>query len=69
MYKVGDTVYLQNHFLLYNQLPEPFSNERPFVYLRDRETTNPDGRPISEWIVRLSEVEQFAASITGRSSL
>jgi hypothetical protein len=69
MYKVGDTVYLQNHLLFYNQLPEPFSIERPFVYLRDRETTNQDGRPISEWIVRLSEIEQFAASIAGRSSL
>jgi CdiI N-terminal domain len=69
MYKVGDAVYLQNQLLFYNQLPEPFSLDRPFIYLRNRETTDQAGRPISEWLVRLSEVEQFAANAAGRTSL
>jgi CdiI N-terminal domain len=69
MYKVGDTVYLQNQLLFYNQLPEPFSLQRPFIYLRNRETTDQAGLPISEWLVRLSEVERFAASAAGRISL
>jgi hypothetical protein len=69
MYKVGDSVYLQNQLLFYNQLPQPFSLDRPFMYLRNRETTDQAGRPISEWLVRLSEVERFAANAGGRTLL
>jgi hypothetical protein len=63
MYLVGNTVYFQNHLLFYDQLAKPFSIESPFSFLRGRETTNEDGRRISEWEVSLSEVQAFASTL------
>jgi len=63
MYVVGDIVYFQNHLLFYEQLPTQFSIENAFSFLRDRISVNEEGRPISEWEVRLAEVEEFGRSL------
>jgi hypothetical protein len=49
MYVVGNSVFIQNHFLFYDQFAEPFSVQNPFSLLRDRRTTNEKGEKISEW--------------------
>jgi len=63
MYVVGGTVYFQHHLLFYDQLPKPFSIENAFRFLRDRQTTNEEGKRISEWEVSLAELEDFARSL------
>ena len=65
MYREGETVYLQNQLLFYEQLATPFSLDSPFASLHDRATIDPEGTSISEWSVSLSEVEQFARMIGG----
>jgi hypothetical protein len=63
MYAVGETVYLQNHLLSYEQLTRPFSMQEPYTSLRDRKTINEDGNRISEWSVSFPEIEEFARSL------
>jgi hypothetical protein len=63
MYLVGQTVYFQDHFLFYDQLPRSFSMEVAFSFLCERETVNEEGRQISEWEVPLAEVEAFARTL------
>jgi hypothetical protein len=59
MYVVGNAVFIQNHFLFYDQLAEPFSLQNQFSFLRDRRTTNEEGKKISEWTVGVSDLEKF----------
>jgi hypothetical protein len=63
MYAVGETVFLQNHLLSYEQLTRPFSMQEPYTSLRDRKTINEDGNRISEWSVSFPEIEEFARSL------
>jgi hypothetical protein len=63
MYREGETVYLQNQLLFYDQLEKPFSIENPFESLRDRKTISQEGRQISEWSVSILDIEQFACMI------
>lgn len=60
MYAAGDTVFVQDHLLFYDKLARPFSTEDAFSFIRDRKTMDEEGNPISEWAVRLSDVEEFA---------
>ena len=62
MYRVGETVYLQNHLLLFDQLESPFSPEAPLASLRHRNTISETGDSISEWSVQLSALEHFLQS-------
>jgi hypothetical protein len=63
MYAVGETVFFQNHFLLYDQLTQPFLIHDPYASLRDRQTINEDGNRLSEWSISFSEIEKFARSL------
>jgi hypothetical protein len=63
MYVVGQTVFIQNHLLFYDRLPEPFSVQSPFSSLRDRRTTNEEEKKISEQAVAVPEVEEFARTL------
>ena len=63
MYRVGDVVYLQNHLPWYDQLPGPFSPENMLSFVKDRITINEDGNRISEWSVKLSDIEAFARTL------
>lgn len=63
MYVVGETVFFQNHLLLFDQLTAPYSIENPYLSLRDRKTINEDGVCISEWSFELSEIENFGQSL------
>jgi hypothetical protein len=63
MYFAGDTVFVQNQLLFYDQLTEPFSEQNALMFVRNRKTTTPQGNKVSEWAVTLSEVEAFAATL------
>jgi len=60
MYKVGDVVFFQNQLPWYDQLPEPFTPESMLSFVKDRITINEDGNRLSEWSVKLSDIEDFA---------
>jgi hypothetical protein len=63
MYVVGNTVFVQNHLLFYEQLREPFAVANAPSFVRERQTLNDEGQKISEWSVSLSEVEAFANTL------
>jgi hypothetical protein len=64
MYVVGNEVFIQNHLLFYDQLAEPFWIEKQFSFLCDRTVTNEEGKKISEWVVPMPEVEEFARALS-----
>ena len=64
LYRLGDTVHVQNHLLFYDQLTEPFSLANAAKFIRDRQTVNEDGLAISEWTVAFSDLEDFARSLS-----
>jgi hypothetical protein len=64
MYFVGNAVFIQNDFLFYDQLAEPFSVQNQFLLLRDHRTTDEEGKKISEWTVGFSDVEKFARTFS-----
>jgi hypothetical protein len=59
IYRIEDTAYFQEQILFFDRLKEPFSIERAFSFVKDRQITNEDGDKISEWSVSLSEIKQF----------
>ena len=63
MYLVGNAVFIQNQLLFYDQLAEPFSVQNAFSFLRERRTTNEEGKKISEWAVGMSELEESARAL------
>lgn len=64
MYVAGNAVFIQDQLLLYDQLAEPFSAEDAFSFLRERRTTNNEGKKISEWVIGMPELEEFARAIS-----
>jgi hypothetical protein len=64
MYAAEDAVFLQDHLLFYDRLTKPFSVQDAFSFLRDRQTTNEEGKAISEWMVSFSDVKEFARAFS-----
>ena|SRR5260370_41740788 len=64
MYVVGSRVFIQNQLLFFDQLAEPFSVQSAFSFLRERRTTNQEGKKISEWAVGMPELEEFARALS-----
>jgi hypothetical protein len=58
LYREGDTVYVQNHMLFYDQLGKPFSSGDPWRSVPQRRTVNPEGQRISEWETDLSSIQK-----------
>jgi len=59
LYRDGDRVFVQNHVLFLKQLGTPFSAERPWTSVRDRETISGDRQRISEWTTTVEEIKRF----------
>ncbi len=59
LYRDGDAVYVQNHILFFEQLSQPFSADRPWDSVRDRQVVNEDGQKISEWTTTIDEIKHF----------
>jgi CdiI N-terminal domain len=63
LYREGDTVYVQNHMLFYDQLEKPFSPRDPWQTVPQRRTVNGEGQRISEWVTDLSSVQKCLARV------
>ena len=55
----GNRVHVQNWLVLTEQLSTPFDPDAADRFVRDRQTTNEDGEPISEWDVDFEDVRAF----------
>ena len=59
MYRLGDTVYFQNHILFLNELETPFEPNDPFRFVPERVVINSDGDKISEWSAPIADLESM----------
>jgi hypothetical protein len=59
MYRDGETVYIQNRMLFFDQLSKPFSTDRPWDSLQERETISPEGERISEWVTDIDSLRAY----------
>jgi hypothetical protein len=57
LYPDGDTVYIQQHILFFQQLEHSFDPIKPFASLGKRKTHDEDGNKISEWTAKRSEFQ------------
>jgi hypothetical protein len=64
MWRVEETVFVQEQLLLTDELPEPFTPDDPYRHIRDRQHESEDGDPISEWQVVMADVRVFAARLS-----
>jgi CdiI N-terminal domain len=62
MYRLGDQVHIQNHLLIYSDLPTPFDQANPYAHIPERETVSESGEKISEWTVSLRDIQAFLNS-------
>lgn len=60
LYRVGERVFVQNQLLFFKDLEGEFDAERAVEFLKDRQTVNEDGAPISEWSVSMDDLRAFA---------
>lgn len=63
MYLVGDDVYIQNHVLFLDELERPIDENNLYRFIPERETQTEEGEKISEWVIGISAVKEFADSI------
>jgi contact-dependent growth inhibition (CDI) system CdiI-like immunity protein len=59
MYRVNEIVFIQNQILFFDQLQTPFDERSPYSFVPKRRIMNEDGESISEWSVRIDELEEF----------
>ena len=64
MYRAEHVVYIQNQLPWHNRLTQPFSLENMFSLVKDRVSINENGDHLSEWSVKLSDVEEFARKLS-----
>lgn len=62
LYAIGDNIHVQNHGLFLDDLDESFDEADLYRFVRERETESEDGQSISEWTVKLSDIENFLRS-------
>jgi hypothetical protein len=63
LYRIGETVYVQNQLVFVEQLKMPFDPMDPYVQIPPRVTLNEEGETVSEWPVPLQAIKDFAAKI------
>jgi hypothetical protein len=61
LWRVGERVVAQEHFLTAEHFPEPFDPDDLYTHIQDRRTRTDDGAAISEWTLDLAGVAAFAA--------
>ena len=59
LYREGDTIYIQNQMLFFDQLKSPFCVEYPWESVSERKTTTAEGTEISEWTTTVSSLQQY----------
>jgi hypothetical protein len=61
LYREGEHVFAQNQLLFYDDVEGEFDTDSAVEFLRDRQTVNEEGLPISEWSVSMDDLRAFAA--------
>ena len=56
MWRVGDTVFVQNQILFMDKIREGFDEEGLERYIPKRTTTTSEGERISEWSVSVKDI-------------
>jgi hypothetical protein len=56
LYRVGETVCIQNQMLFFDQLSGPFNVESPWDSVGKRESFNAEGLKISEWTTTVNSI-------------
>jgi contact-dependent growth inhibition (CDI) system CdiI-like immunity protein len=59
MYRVNEIMLIQNQILFLDQLQSPFDERTPYSFVPKRQIINNAGDVISEWSVRIDELEEF----------
>lgn len=59
LYKVDDTIYIQEQLFFLEDLPKPFSLEDFYLQELERETQNEDGEKISEWKTNIADIKEY----------
>jgi len=59
LYRKDNLVYIQNQMLFLDQLYVPFDEKRPWLSVRNRNTTDEEGNKISEWSRNIADVGPF----------
>ena len=59
VYRDGEWLHFQNQLLSYSSLPPTFKISEIGRYMPDRTPINQDGDRISEWDVRIRDLEAF----------
>lgn len=61
LWRAGDRVYAQEHFLDAEGFPEPFDAGDLYAHIQDRQTRTQEGTMISEWTLDLASIAEFVA--------
>ena len=64
LYRDQEEVFVQNQMLFLDELPVPFAPDSPWESADSRTTVDEKGRPISEWHITMTDVENFLDSRT-----
>lgn len=64
LYREGEEVFVQNRLLFIDQLAAPFAPDAPWESVDPRTTVDGKGRPVAEWRIALTDVENFLDSRT-----
>jgi hypothetical protein len=59
LYRVGDTVFVQNHIVFLDELETPLDPTRPWLAIKPRRTHDEEDQRISDWSVPLAAVRRF----------
>lgn len=66
MYRVQDTVFIQNQILFFENLPHTFNENDPFSSIPERVTVNDEGQRLSEWTIPVKSLEEFLQDKEGK---
>jgi hypothetical protein len=62
VYRIGPTVFIQNHLLFLEQLPTNFDVSDPYVHVPERHQFSEEGECVSEWEIPALALERFLES-------
>ncbi len=66
LYRVGDSVFVQNQVLMLDEIRNKFSLDRIGDFVPERETINEEGDRISEWRSSIASIRQFLSESRSR---
>ena len=58
---MGESVFVQNQLVLFDDLKSKFDVDHAVEFLRDRQMQSKEGVPVSEWNVSMDDLRAFLA--------